>query len=47
MGASVTNALSEWLQVEVKHGTVYKMSFRSFYNARKKKYESGIPGRTA
>ena len=43
VGASVTNALSEWLQVEVKHGTVYKMSFRSFYNARKKKYESGIP----
>ena len=43
VGASVTNALSEWLQVEVRHGTVYKMSFRSFYNARKKKYESGIP----
>ena len=43
VGASVTNALSEWLQVEVKHGTVYKMSFRSFYNARKKKYESGVP----
>ena len=43
VGASVTNALSEWLRVEVRHGTVYKMSFRSFYNARKKKYESGIP----
>lgn len=43
VGASVTNALSQWLTVEVKHGTVYKMSFRSFYNARKKKYESGVP----
>lgn len=43
VGASVTNALSEWLRVEVRRGTIYKMSFRSFYNARKKKYESGIP----
>lgn len=43
VGASVTNALSEWLKVEVYHKHVYKMSFRSYYNARKKKYESGIP----
>lgn len=43
VGASVTNALSEWLEVEVCHGHVYKMRFESHYNARKKKYESGIP----
>ena len=43
VGASVTNALSEWLTVEVYRKKVYKMSFRSFYNARKKKWESGIP----
>ena len=43
VGASVTNALSEWLTVEVCQKHVYKMSFRSFYNARKKKYESGVP----
>lgn len=42
VGASVTNALSEWLTVEICRKHVYKMSFRSFYNARKKKYESGI-----
>lgn len=43
VGASVTNALSEWLTVEVSRKKVYKMSFRSFYNGRKKKWESGIP----
>lgn len=43
VGASVTNALSQWLKVEVRHGTIYKMSFHSFYNAKKKKYESGVP----
>lgn len=43
VGASVTNALSEWLEVEVYKGTVYSMRFTSFYNAKKKKVESGVP----
>lgn len=44
VGASVTNALSEWLAVEVyRNKRVYKMSFHSKYNARKKKVDSGIP----
>ncbi len=44
VGASVTNALSEWLTVEVcRDKRVYKMSFHSKYNPRKKKVESGLP----
>ncbi len=44
VGASVTNALSEWLTVEVyRNKKIYKMSFHSRYNARKKKIESGLP----
>ncbi len=43
VGASVTNALSEWLTVEVYQKHVYKMSFSSRYNARKKKIDSGVP----
>ncbi len=44
VGASVTNALSEWLTVEVcRDKKLYKMSFHSRYNARKKKVESGLP----
>ena len=44
VGASVTNALSEWLTVEVcRDKRIYKMSFHSKYNARKKKVESGLP----
>ena len=44
VGASVTNALSEWLTVEVcRDKRVYKMSFHSKYNARKKKVDSGLP----
>ena len=44
VGASVTNALSEWLTVEVcRDKRIYKMSFHSKYNARKKKVESGVP----
>ena len=44
VGASVTNALSEWLNVEVyRNKRVYKMSFHSKYNQRKKKVDSGIP----
>ena len=43
VGASVTNALSEWLKVEVYQQHVFKMSFKSYYNKRKGKYESGVP----
>ena len=44
VGASVTNALSEWLTVEVcRNKQVYKMSFHSKFNPRKKKVESGLP----
>lgn len=44
VGASVTNALSKWLKVEVyKKGTTYAMEFHSYYDEKKKKYESGIP----
>ncbi len=44
VGASVTNALSKWLKVEVyKNGTTYAMEFHSFYDKEKKKFESGIP----
>ena len=36
VGASVTNALSEWLTVEVyRNKKIYKMSFHSKYNPRK------------
>ena len=43
VGASVTNALSEWLTVEVFRKHVYKMSFHAHYNKRKNKWESGVP----
>ena len=43
VGASVTNALSEWLTVEIYRKKIFKMSFHSEYNKRKKKYDSGIP----
>ncbi len=44
VGASVTNALSEWLTVEIyRNKKIYKMSFHSKYNPRKKKVDSGIP----
>lgn len=43
VGASVTNALSEWLSVEVYRGTVFKMSFKSSYDAERKKWLCGIP----
>ncbi len=44
VGASVTNALSKWLKVEVyKGGTTYFMEFSSYYDKAKKKYESGVP----
>lgn len=44
VGASVTNALSKWLKVRVyKDGKTWEMEFHSYYNEKKKKYESGVP----
>ncbi|MDE7305955.1 MAG: DNA topoisomerase IV subunit B, partial [Clostridia bacterium] len=43
VGASVTNALSEWLNVEVYRGTIYKMSFVSRYDDERKKWLCGVP----
>ena len=43
VGASVTNALSEWLKVEVYKNTVYKMEFRSFFDESSGKIKSGVP----
>ncbi|MBQ1943099.1 MAG: DNA gyrase subunit B [Clostridia bacterium] len=43
VGASVTNALSEWLKVEVYRGTVYRMEFHSYFDEAEKKYHSGVP----
>ena len=44
VGASVTNALSKWLTVEVyKNETTYKMEFESYYDKTAKKVLSGIP----
>lgn len=44
VGASVTNALSKWLNVKVyQGGYVWQMGFHSYYDAKKKKTESGIP----
>lgn len=43
VGASVTNALSEWLNVEVYRGTVYKMGFTSSYDKERKKWLCGVP----
>ncbi len=43
VGASVTNALSKWLKVEVYRGNVFKMSFSSYFDKAKKKWMCGIP----
>ena len=43
VGASVTNALSEWLKVEVYKGTVYSMEFHSYLDKASGKVKSGIP----
>ena len=43
VGASVTNALSEWLTVEVYKKHIYKMSFHAHFNKRKNKFDCGIP----
>ncbi len=43
VGASVTNALSAWLNVEVYRDTVYKMSFKSSYDDERGKWLCGVP----
>ncbi|MBQ3116119.1 MAG: DNA gyrase subunit B [Clostridia bacterium] len=43
VGASVTNALSEWLEVEVYKDVVYKMAFHSYLDEKTGKVKSGIP----
>lgn len=43
VGASVTNALSEWLKVKVFRGNVYEMEFTSFLDEKTGKVKSGIP----
>ena len=45
VGASVTNALSEWLEVEVYRGTLFKMRFTSRYDEERGKWLCGIPER--
>lgn len=42
VGASVTNALSEWLKVEVYRKTVFKMEFHSFLDKKSGKIKSGV-----
>ncbi|MCM1545857.1 MAG: DNA gyrase subunit B [Clostridiales bacterium] len=43
VGASVTNALSKWLNVEVYRKTVFTMRFMSEYDKMQKKWLCGIP----
>ena len=43
VGASVTNALSEWLEVEVYKKTIFKMKFKSYFDEKKNKFLSGEP----
>ncbi len=43
VGASVTNALSEWLKVEIYKDTVYEMEFHSYLDKATGKVKSGIP----
>ena len=43
VGASVTNALSAWLKVEVYRKTIFKMSFKSTYDKARKKWLCGVP----
>ncbi len=43
VGASVTNALSEWLRVEVYKDTVYEMEFHSYLDKATGKVKSGVP----
>ena len=43
VGASVTNALSEWLHVEVYRGNKFVMDFKSTYDKEAKKWRCGQP----
>ncbi|MDY6366999.1 MAG: ATP-binding protein, partial [Clostridia bacterium] len=43
VGASVTNALSSWLKVEVYKNTVYSMEFKSYEDKATGKIKSGVP----
>ncbi|MBQ9481614.1 MAG: type IIA DNA topoisomerase subunit B [Clostridia bacterium] len=43
VGASVTNALSEWLKVQVYRGNVYQMEFSSYFDEKTGKMVSGAP----
>ena len=43
VGASVTNALSEWLKVKVFKNTIYEMEFKSYLDEKTKKIKSGVP----
>ena len=43
VGASVTNALSEWLTVEVYKDYVYRMNFHSYLDESTGKIKSGVP----
>ncbi len=43
VGASVTNALSEWLKVKVYKNTVFEMEFHSYLDKATGKVKSGVP----
>jgi len=43
VGASVTNALSEWLKVEVYNRTVFRMEFSSWVDGKTGKIHAGEP----
>lgn len=43
VGASVTNALSKWLKVQVYKNTVYEMEFKSYLDTATSKVKSGVP----
>ena len=43
VGASVTNALSEWLKVEVYNKTIHQMEFHSYLDEETGKIKSGVP----
>ena len=43
VGASVTNALSKWVNVEVHRDTIFTMGFTSTYDKANKKWLCGIP----
>ena len=43
VGASVTNALSEWLKVKVFKDTIFEMEFKSYLDKETGKVRSGVP----